>query len=180
MEDKLKDYACELEERKETLELQQQCFKEIDIENFQKCCFCTKIFTSQSFLLAHLNRRHKSVWCDINNKQVKKEKKQMQTNSKSETIKFEKETQTEFFDNEDNQNNNEEDKSENFDNSVLLVSAHRHRSDSLPNIADNLICSQATTKMSRSSSLKRSPSKPKFMSSFRKKISKGFRHINPK
>ena len=178
MQNKLKDYACELEERKETLELQQQCFKEIDIENFQKCCFCTKIFTSQSFLLAHLNRRHKSVWCDFNNKQVKQELKHKQTNSESEKMKFEKETQTELFDNEDNQNNNEEEKSENFDNSVYL--AQRQRSDSLPNIADNLNCSQPTTKMSRSSSLRRSPSKSKFMSSFRKKISKGFRHINPK
>ena len=42
------------------LAAQQEClYKGTDPKEFQKCIFCTKTFVNQSFLLSHINRRHK-------------------------------------------------------------------------------------------------------------------------
>ena len=49
----------ELETAKTTITLQQEClFKGYRVEQFEKCPHCHKIFTNNSYLAAHLRRRH--------------------------------------------------------------------------------------------------------------------------
>ena len=49
----------ELETAKTTITLQQEClFKGYRVEQFEKCPHCHKIFTNNSYLAAHLMRRH--------------------------------------------------------------------------------------------------------------------------
>jgi len=50
----------EAKKRRKMLAAQQEClYKGTDPKEFQKCIFCTKTFVNQSFLLSHINRRHK-------------------------------------------------------------------------------------------------------------------------
>ena len=49
----------ELDTAKTTITLQQEClFKGYRVEQFEKCPHCHKIFTNNSYLAAHLRRRH--------------------------------------------------------------------------------------------------------------------------
>ena len=49
----------QLETAKTTITLQQEClFKGYRVEQFEKCPHCHKIFTNNSYLAAHLRRRH--------------------------------------------------------------------------------------------------------------------------
>ena len=55
----LKRLREELETAKTTITLQQEClFKGYRVEQFEKCPHCHKIFTNNSYLAAHLRRRH--------------------------------------------------------------------------------------------------------------------------
>ena len=52
----------ELETAQMTITLQQEClFKGYKLEDFQKCPHCYKIFTNHSYLISHIERRHKAT-----------------------------------------------------------------------------------------------------------------------
>ena len=52
----------ELEAAQMTITLQQEClFKGYKMEDFQKCHHCHKIFTNHSYLISHIERRHKTI-----------------------------------------------------------------------------------------------------------------------
>ena len=52
----------ELEAAHMTISLQQEClFKGYKMEDFQKCLHCHKIFTNHSYLVSHIERRHRTT-----------------------------------------------------------------------------------------------------------------------
>ena len=73
----------ELEAAQKTITLQQEClFKGYKMEDFQKCPHCHKIFTNHSYLISHIERRHKASEGD---EAARKNHKETQTENISES-----------------------------------------------------------------------------------------------
>ena len=57
--EKVRRLEVEIEKYKRIIVMQQEClFNQSKLETFQKCCHCDKVFVNESFLRAHLRRKH--------------------------------------------------------------------------------------------------------------------------
>ena len=70
----------ELETAQMTITLQQEClFKGYKMEDFQNCLHCHKIFTNHSYLISHIERRHKASEEGVVEREVMTDNKETQT-----------------------------------------------------------------------------------------------------
>ena len=75
----------DLETARMTITLQQEClFKGYKMEDFQKCLHCHKIFTNNSYLISHIERRHKPSEESVVVKDASRNHKETQTDSISD------------------------------------------------------------------------------------------------
>ena len=59
MQQRVSQLEGEVERYKRIIAMQQEClFRHEDLQQFQKCSFCDKIFVNSSFLSSHVARRH--------------------------------------------------------------------------------------------------------------------------
>ena len=59
MQQRVAQLEAEVERYKRIIAMQQEClFRHQDLQQFQKCSFCDKIFVNSSFLSSHVARRH--------------------------------------------------------------------------------------------------------------------------
>ena len=59
MQQRVAQLEAEVERYKRIIAMQQEClFRHQDLQQFQKCSFCDKIFVNRSFLTSHVARRH--------------------------------------------------------------------------------------------------------------------------
>ena len=59
MQQRVAQLEAEVERYKRIIAMQQEClFRHQDLQQFQKCSFCDKIFVNRSFLSSHVARRH--------------------------------------------------------------------------------------------------------------------------
>ena len=59
MQQRVAQLEGEVERYKRIIAMQQEClFRHQDLQQFQKCSFCDKIFVNRSFLSSHVARRH--------------------------------------------------------------------------------------------------------------------------
>ena len=59
MQQRVAQLEAEVERYKRIIAMQQEClFRHQDLQQFQKCSFCDKIFVNNSFLSSHVARRH--------------------------------------------------------------------------------------------------------------------------
>ena len=93
----------ELESAQITITLQQEClFKGYKMEDFQKCPHCHKIFTNHSYLISHIERRHKTneeavVEREASNKETQTENisdiQDLKTEDSKSVVSFKEENQ---------------------------------------------------------------------------------------
>ena len=70
----------ELETAQMTITLQQEClYKGYKMEDFQKCLHCHKIFTNHSYLISHIERRHKAREEGVTERESRRDHKETQT-----------------------------------------------------------------------------------------------------
>ena len=96
----------DLETARMTITLQQEClFKGYKMEDFQKCLHCHKIFTNHSYLISHIERRHKTSEEGGGERKTSRDHKETQTENISDLqdLKTEDSTSVPVFKEENQQ-----------------------------------------------------------------------------